>query len=41
LDSGTADAALQITLPPGLYTIELRARGLPAGWALLELFEVD
>ncbi len=40
LASGSEDAALFITLPPGAYTVEVKGKNGAEGIALLEIYEV-
>jgi hypothetical protein len=40
LPSGSKDAALFLTLPPGVYTIEVSGKNNTEGVALLEIYEV-
>jgi len=40
LGSGSEDAALLITLPPGAYTVEVKGKNNTEGVALLEIYEV-
>jgi hypothetical protein len=40
LGAGSEDAALLITLPPGAYTVEVKAKNNAEGVALLEIYEV-
>lgn len=41
LEEGSADAALLLTLPPGVYTVVVRGRGeAPAGIVLAEVYRV-
>jgi hypothetical protein len=41
LPAGSKDAALQLTLPPGLYTARLSGADGGAGEALIEIYEVQ
>jgi hypothetical protein len=38
--TGSQDAALLVTLPPGLYTAQVRGVGETTGVVLLEIYEV-
>ena len=40
LGTGSADAALFLTLAPGAYTVELKGRNNTEGVGLLEIYEV-
>ena len=40
LPSGSKDAAMLVTLPPGRYTVQLRGAGGTTGTALLEVYEL-
>jgi alkaline phosphatase len=40
LDAGSKDAAVQVTLPPGNYTVQVEGAGGATGIALLEIYEV-
>ena len=40
LTSGSADAALVATLPPGAYTVGIRGAGTSTGIGMVEIYEV-
>lgn len=41
LDSGSKDAALVITLPPGAYTVAISGAGSSSGSVLVEVYDLD
>jgi hypothetical protein len=40
LDAGSKDAALQLTLAPGAYTVQVSGAGGKTGEALVEVYEL-
>jgi hypothetical protein len=41
LEDGSKDAAVVVTLPPGVYTAVISGAGNEAGLALVEVYEIE